>query len=106
MRRYNTYLRDAKNGKVAVAPCISFRIRPTMNLQQPVGEVISLRPMSKKMIFKRDRDNVMQDARDYPEMRGMKPITWWAYGDKKNQSKDRMSKAIVKTQLNRNGFMR
>ncbi len=97
MRRFVRYNGDVKRGKEVVVTRV-FTVRSTMMRQVESEKEFDPRnakpPMSKAMIFKRDRDGVMADAKELKSP-GPVVLNYWAYGDKKFRVPERMSRIIL-----------
>lgn len=99
MRRYAMYERDRKRGKIVVPVTVVPVSMLKRTLAEPRGEVLFQRPMSKKQIWKNDRDGVIRDAKEFPVMRDEKLKVWWAYSNDPNETQVRMSQAMIPVNL-------
>src|SRR5579864_2193298 len=86
IRRYAQHQRDVKNGKVVV-PCRLYTPKQMTRITAPEEQKefaveSAERPMTKKQIYKLDRDGVMADAREFGKAKTF-PVHYWLVGGKR-----------------------
>ena len=99
IRRFNEYQKQLKRDKkkgVETSPVTVFNVRRVGHrIVVPDLEVVEVRPMSLRMIKKRDPEAMKNDSKEYYPDNIDKPkvITWKAYG--KNTPPERVSRILA-----------